>query len=685
MHWYNFDDCEDTEFDPDGGIVEVTTDGGATWSQIYPTDGYPHVLDDTCGNPLAFRDAYAHDGGAGSAFIPAVFDLTPYSGGVVSIRFHAGWDCGNCATNEGWYIDDVMISAEGVPWLSASPTSGTIPPGSYQVVDVMFAAGPDVFGGDYAADVVVSGNDPSLPEAPVLAELHVTGAPNITVSDSEIDYGSLFVGLTAVETLVVANDGTDLLSVSGVSTNNPDYTVDGAPFSLSAGETRDLLVTFAPPSAGLSTGELTITSDDPGEPTVVVQLTGSGVDPPVMAVSPESLHSDLFTGGTASHAVTIENNGGSNLTWNAFMAVSASATQNYTLTAPQPGGEDADGVVVGSEGTRTEPITASLEDLTGVNIMYDRSHGQTFSSGWSTIIADLQARGATVVENTLFITSELLGDYDVVWTTDISVPWNVVELSALEAWILNGGGFVFEGDNTATVPIYNALLTAVGAGIVYSDTDGVSGTTANIYPHETTTDVANIYLSANIGHLSTVISPAERLVDDVVGVANSAYSQVGGGRIVAMADEIFLNSRMGLDDNQLFANQVFDWVAGTVDWLSFSPTEGVIEPGQSEDLTVDFDATGLEGGDFDANVVIAGNDPFNAEVSVSAHMHVVGAPDIALSDTTLDFGLQFVGDTDTRTLTVSNEGTDLLVVTSITSDHGDYTADPTRLRSGRRR
>ena len=135
-HWYNFDDCGDLTFEPDGGLVEVSRDGGATWTQIVPLGGYPYVLENTCGNDLAHLLAYCHDGGDGAAFIPAVFDLTPFVGGPVRIRFHAGWDCGNCNFNEGWYIDDVTVYSRAPRFVTVTPASGTVAAGSSQSLGV---------------------------------------------------------------------------------------------------------------------------------------------------------------------------------------------------------------------------------------------------------------------------------------------------------------------------------------------------------------------------------------------------------------------------------------------------------------------------------------------------------------------------------------------------------------------
>ncbi len=113
-HWYHFDDCGAPELDPDGGIVEVRVLPDGHWQQISPVGGYPGKLDEICGpNPLERLDAYTHN--SGGVFVPAEFDLTGFVGNVIRIRFHVGWDCGNCNIEEGWYIDDVLVTGESEP------------------------------------------------------------------------------------------------------------------------------------------------------------------------------------------------------------------------------------------------------------------------------------------------------------------------------------------------------------------------------------------------------------------------------------------------------------------------------------------------------------------------------------------------------------------------------------------
>uniref|UniRef100_A0A832I5Z7 Choice-of-anchor D domain-containing protein n=1 Tax=Eiseniibacteriota bacterium TaxID=2212470 RepID=A0A832I5Z7_UNCEI len=109
-------------------------------------------------------------------------------------------------------------------------------------------------------------------------------------------------------------------------------------------------------------------------------------------------------------------------------------------------------------------------------------------------------------------------------------------------------------------------------------------------------------------------------------------------------------------------------------WLRVTPAAGRIHAGQSQQLQVTFDATGLDGGPYDGTVRVLSNDPDGSPAEFPAHLQVTGAPDLAFSPASLDFGQVFVGAHPTRTLTVSNPGTDVLNVT-VTSGDPTVTVD----------
>jgi hypothetical protein len=90
----------------DGGIVEISTDGGFSWTQITPNGGYPHLVYPNAASPFeADTPCY----GQTSGWEQATFDLSAYTGRAI-IRFQFGSD--GYVTEEGWYIDDVEVTAD---------------------------------------------------------------------------------------------------------------------------------------------------------------------------------------------------------------------------------------------------------------------------------------------------------------------------------------------------------------------------------------------------------------------------------------------------------------------------------------------------------------------------------------------------------------------------------------------
>jgi hypothetical protein len=88
----------------DGGIVEISTDGGATWSQISPVGGYYYKIYGNLFSPFAGETpCFAWT----SNWTRVEFDLSAYQG-PATIRFRFGSD--QYYAEEGWYIDDVSVS-----------------------------------------------------------------------------------------------------------------------------------------------------------------------------------------------------------------------------------------------------------------------------------------------------------------------------------------------------------------------------------------------------------------------------------------------------------------------------------------------------------------------------------------------------------------------------------------------
>jgi hypothetical protein len=561
-----FFESYDTESGWDYCMVDVTTNGGASWTPLRGDYG-------------------SSPSGSSGGWVMSVLDLSPFEGEVIQLRFY--FDTGDDVANDypGWFFDDVLVTAAGFVFLSVTPSQGTVQANGSMDLTVTFDATP-LTGGDFEADIEISSNDPDEPQILVPTLLHVSGEPDIAVSDDTLDLGDTYLGFSKIDTLFVFNDGADSLTISSITSDNPDYTVDTTHFTLYSAQNQMVLVTFTPGSPGPSNGTLTITSDDPDEPTIAVALQGNGAIAPVISVVPDTVRDSLFDDDTAAHLLTITNEsvGGADLIWSVSILPVPDSAKNLI------------------------PNKSGLSDLTGVNIMYDRSHWQASSNHKATLKGDLIARGATFTDNSQDITPQLLEGYHVLWFSALPEALSGSEMAAVKSWVNGGGALLIESKEPGSIPNFNSLLSTLNAGIEYSAvasrTEGIS---TNIFPHGTTQDVDSIYM--NLGAtLASVELPANVLVADVSGVANAAYSVAGNGRIVTTADRLFHNTHIMSGDNRLFGNQVFGWLAEQF-WLTATPSTDTIPAGSNMDVTLTFDATGQECGDHVAEVLISSNDP----------------------------------------------------------------------------
>lgn|GEM_PF-566872 len=104
--WHDYD----IESTYDGGVVEISSDGGATWSDLgsaMTSNGYNETLVSGTSNPLAGRQAFS---GSSAGYQQTSVDLSAWAGGQVLLRWRVGTDSSVGAT--GWYVDNVEISSE---------------------------------------------------------------------------------------------------------------------------------------------------------------------------------------------------------------------------------------------------------------------------------------------------------------------------------------------------------------------------------------------------------------------------------------------------------------------------------------------------------------------------------------------------------------------------------------------
>jgi len=100
----------------DGGLLQVSTDGGATWETLTPVGGYPYSI--TQQGPVG-PGPFPNGTGVWSGqhdWHEVTVELGPHTGPAAKLRWVFGSD--GSTIYEGWYVDDVFIEC-GIPTAGA--------------------------------------------------------------------------------------------------------------------------------------------------------------------------------------------------------------------------------------------------------------------------------------------------------------------------------------------------------------------------------------------------------------------------------------------------------------------------------------------------------------------------------------------------------------------------------------
>ncbi|HXV12710.1 MAG TPA: choice-of-anchor D domain-containing protein [Candidatus Krumholzibacteria bacterium] len=605
-----------------------------------------------------------------------------------------------------------LVTGGAVRWVSVDEAAQTLPPGISIDVPLRFDAS-GMQGGEYAADVRVTSNDPVNPEVVVPVNLRVVKAPDIAISRTRIDFGSAFVGTTAYDTLFVSNPGTDFLFVSATASSRPEYAVDAPVFVLGPGTRKLIVVSFAPTTAGSLPATLSLTTNDPDQALVQIALAGEAREAPVLAIEPPSFLVDLASGEAASPVLVLTNSGGGELTYEIDTGLRPRPALSKRPPFPRraadfPRGSHPASIGPAPRAGRSDPPAASVPAT---------STAVAFST-------ETQNRRAARLRLDSPETLHLVGNApDFIWAGDFGVGDNSFAYAVNE---LNQ--FMTIDTLTGTQALLGSLVpfgTEVWTGMALDPTTGT------LYAASTNVQQSSLYVvdvavprATRVGAIGFpgIISLAvdddgrmfaqDVITDELVSVEKStgvgtaigslgfdsnfgqgmAFDPVGEELYISAFNNFRFQSELRVADRTTGATSVvgvigalepgglaqLGWLGipglGGVPWLRASPRRGVVPPGQSVEVAVAFDAASLNGGDYDASLRITTDDPATPEITVLARLHVTGVPDIAASDSLLDYGVVFIGGRAKKTLVVSNVGTDVLNVSGV-SVTGDFAVD----------
>jgi copper(I)-binding protein len=211
-------------------------------------------------------------------------------------------------TNSG--SDALTVTGITYPTGFSGAFSGTIGAGNSTNVTVTFTP---VAVQSYSGTVTVNSDATSGTGTIAASGNGTVLATRIIALSGSLSFGNVTVGSTGTATLTIANNGNSTLNVTGIT-----YPIgfSGA-FSgtIAAGNSTNVVVTFAPVAAQSYSGTVSVSSDKTsGANTISASGTGTPVPTRIIGLSGNLAFGSVTTGATATATLTIANSGNSALT-----------------------------------------------------------------------------------------------------------------------------------------------------------------------------------------------------------------------------------------------------------------------------------------------------------------------------------------------------------------------------------
>jgi hypothetical protein len=447
-----------------------------------------------------------------------------------------------------------------------------------------------------------------------------------------VDFGDVTVETSSTQTVVVTNLGHSNATISAATVTGSGFNYMGPalPLTLSRGQSVNLTISFAPSAAGVSSGNLSLSTSGNVSPNSV-PLTGTGVQSQqtlLLTVSPQSVSfGNVPVGSNGSQTVSLLNTGTgpvnisqATMAGNGFgmsglavpMTLGPGQSTAFTVSFAPAGAGSASGNISVVSNAANSVSTVALSGM-GVQPQMSATPG---SVSFGTVTVGQTSSQAVTLTNAG------------------GAPLNITQLSG------PGTGFSLTG---LALP----LTLAPGKSTAF---------TVSFTPTSGTNSSSSLMLVSNAPTSPTTIPLSGAGSAQVLQLTPSATSlSFGSQTLNASTTQSVTLTNTG--NSAVSISQVN--VAGTGFTLNGSAPLVTLSVGQAASFSVSFTPTVAGNATGSASVVsTAANSP------LSISLAGVGVqPQISVVPGSVSFGTVTVGQTNSQTITLSNPGTANLTVT----------------------
>lgn len=482
--------------------------------------------------------------------------------------------------------------------------------------------------------------------APVVVNLSATGvaaSQQISISSNSISFGSVVVGSQGTSSLTISNTGGSDLTVSGVSVSGTGFAFSGitAPKVISAGQSSPVSLTFSPTTASAATGSLTITSNDPTNPTMTVALSGTGTAAPTGSLQANQSSLSFGNVGTGTSSV-----------------------KQITLTNTGTGSLQITGITVSGGGFTTSGVTVPI----------------TLSPSSQAVLSVTFAPTAIgAATGTVTVTSNGTG-------SPLSIPVSGTGVQAgltISPASFNFGSivdgqtksqtFTITNSGTAALTISQVSINAPGYSVNGLSTTSVAvGATATFNAVFAPTTAGNLAGTVNIASNAPNSPATVALSGTGVAVAQTlsfssaslAFGNVNTGTSSTQSETITNTGNTNVQISSIA-------VSGTGYTLSGVSGPVTLTPSQTFTFGVLFNPT--TAGSASGSVTVTSNATGSpATISLTGTGVQAG---LSVSPTSFNFGSVIDGQTQSQTFTITNSGTATLTISQVSITATGYSVN----------
>jgi len=537
-------------------------------------------------------------------------------------------------------------------YLTLSVQEGVTPGLDQQEITVN-ADGTDLINGTYYASAVFYSNDDTHRVAEVELTVNVNDHRPSLQSASLVDMGSTFVGISKTIEIELANSGLGVFKVDKTAStfNNADFEITSWPGSqwsprVDALDSDVIEVTFTPSVAGNVNGTLTL-NDDKGNQHVV-NVSGVGTAPSEIDIPISSADFTMAIGDVASGSFDIVNNGDYPLEY--FLP--RYETKEDVLLVPATG--NSFGYYWEHSGDAGASITYDWEDIS--------STGEDITDYWSTT-------GETFYETDLGFEFPLFKQvFEKLYITEFGVLTTHTDIGVVGNGINPGS----EHQNVQISSLNRRLRLEYGGNIYVQRKSG-----RLIIQYD------NVRLSSSSSTswtFQTIVHSNGDVVTNYQDVPSSSYY---AGATLAMEDPDKVYGFVAYDVSSSTETPNADltdmtsirmFSAGVNAIENISSTSGVVPVGGTETINFDVNAANLIEGNWYQRLIVASNDTdepystFTANINVNAG----GTIDLVMSETSINMGSIFQGDSTGHILEIKNSGSKAVDIDAATLANGDF-------------